>query len=749
MIALRMTRVAPALFAALLAVPLQAQDAVEVVDLEFTGNAAFEDRQLEAAIVTTATRCPSIIALPLCFFGWAEEEAFLDLQDIQSDALRLRAFYYERGYRGAEVTAATEREDGGVRVRFSITEGQPVLVTRIEVAGAPQGITRRALPLRAGQPFDLVAREAGRDTILERLRNIGYAYAQVLLGSRIPADSPFSATVTYDVVPGPIARIGAIEILGTAESSPELVRRMLTFEEGDLYQRDAILESQRNLYGLQIYRHAEVRADLDAASDTLIPVTVQLAEGPMRRVRFGGGLNTVECGNFEGRWTSRNFLGNGRRLEVRGRVGNLLVPQCERYIDALWSLDGAYDDLTGLASVDFVQPWFFGPRNTIGGGLFAERRSLPEVFVRSAVGGYVTVGRSLATGGSVTLGYRPELTELRTEGDLFFCVSFIACAYEDIQVLRDPHWLSPLTLSAVLDRTDRLLNPAAGFIVRGDLEHAAGYTLSDFAYTRLLAEGSAYRGRQGRVVVAARVRGGIAWPDQGAGGGIVRLNPQKRFFAGGSNSVRGFGAFQLGPTVLGIDAVEWLAPGDDPDTDRVEGAACPVARINDGTCSAAALADRPRVFDPRPAGGEVLLEGNLEVRFPLPVGAGKLRGAAFLDAGQVWATPGAVHLDEIVATPGIGLRYLSPVGPIRIDAGFNLAGTRSLPVLTTRVEPCTRAADPGCVGVDSAPRLWLRNTDEIVVLQDRIAYDPFTEGLDTLGGIMQRFQLHFAIGQAF
>ena len=726
---------------------LAGQSAPEIVDLQFVGARSFGDDELAAAIVTVETRCRSIFLELFCFVG--EDRAFLDEARLQADALRLRAFYYERGYRNTGVVARVEPVEGGVAVRFEITEGRPVLVHRIEVNGAPPGFSDRALPLRAREPFDLLAREIGRDTLLARLQNGGYPRAQVLLGSRIPADSPYAATVSYDVVPGAAARIGDIEILGTDESSPVLVRRMLAFAEGDAYDRSALLESQRNLYGLQIYRHAEIRADLEADPDTLVPVTIQLAEGAMRRVRIGGGLNTVECANLEGRWTSRNFLGGGRRLEVRGRVGNLLVPQCAQYLDRVWNLEEAYQNPTGLLSVDFTQPWLFGPRNNVGGGLFAERRSLPDVFVRAAVGGYVSIGRDLGRGARVTLGYRPELTELRTEGDLFFCVSFIACAYEERQMLQEPHWLSPLTLSFSVERTDALFAPSRGFVVRADLEHAGAYSGSDFAYTRLLTDASTYTGRQGGVVLAARVRAGVGWPQGNAGTGSLGMNPQKRFFAGGANSVRGFAAFRLGPTVLGIDAVEWLADVDDAGG-LVDGAGCTVERINDGSCSAAPLAGRPGAFDARPAGGEVLVEGNVEMRFPLPLSGGKLRGAAFVDVGQVWASAPLFELadlGELATTPGVGLRYLSPVGPIRVDAGFNLQGTRSLPVLTTRVEECVRGT-PGCVAVERA-RLALRNTDEIVVLDERIAYEPYTRRMDTLAGFFDRVQLHFAIGQAF
>ena len=416
----------------------------------------------------------------------------------------------------------------------------------------------------------------------------------------------------FDFEPPEDAQLVNPEDLGAEEASPRLIRRMLTFEEGDLYDRSALLRSQRNLYGLQIFRHANVNAELAAVPDSLVPIRIQVAEGDMRRARIAAGANNLECGNLEGRWTSRNFLGDGRRVTVTGRLGNLLIENCGFLVDDEYT---SYTGLTGLLSVDFNQPWFFGVRNNIGFGLFTERRNVPEVFVRSAVGGYVSVGRSLGNNTVISLSYRPELTELRTEGDLFFCVNFVGCTFEELRILQRPNWLSPVALSFNVDRTDALFTPSSGFTVRADLEHAGGYTLSDFAYTRIQAEGSTYVGRPEGVVLATRLRGGVGWAHEGDGSATLGLNPQKRFFAGGPHSVRGFDQYRLGPTVLGIDAVPALA-----DTQRVgergevtrHGAGCTAGEINAGTCDVRSLAENaPRLFDRRPVGGEVLLEGNV------------------------------------------------------------------------------------------------------------------------------------------
>lgn len=733
----------PILLLLALAAPVAAQER-EVVGLRFEGASSLAHEELAAGIITTATRCPNLLYELVCWAGIARVPAYLDPTVLESDALRIRVLYHERGFRAARVRPDTVPAGRGVRVVFRIDEGEPVRVAELALEGAPAELGRRPLPLRPGAPFDMVAYEAGRDTLLAWLRNNGFARGHVLLGYQISADAPLSARVRYDMVPGPRARFGEIRVVGNREASPDVVRRMLTFREGRLYDRSALLESQRNLYGLQIFRHAEIQPDLGSDPDTLVDVTVRVAEGYMHRVRVGAGLSNAECGQLEGRWIGRNIGGDGRRLELRGQLGNLLMDQCQE-IPVLATDYTPYEHLMGYAGVDFTQPWLLGPRNSLGAGLFMERRSVPEVFVRTATGGHVSVGRSMGTNTGLTLAFRPEWTRLSTEGDLFFCVNFVACAYEDTRVLREPHWLSPVTLTFSTDRTDQPFTPSGGYIVRADLEHAGPYTGSDFAYTRLIGEGSRYLGEPGGVILASRVRGGVVWPhgDPGA----LRVNPQKRFFAGGPNSVRGFEQYRLGPSVLGIDAVPWLVAGEDPSAGVVSGAGCSVESINDGSCDVSMLSEA--MFHRRPVGGEVLLEGNLEVRFPFPVAGGRVRGAAFLDVGQVWATPGDVALRDMVATPGIGIRYYSPVGPIRVDAGFDTQGRQRLNVLTTRAEACLFTGAPDCIKIDGPPRQTLRNSGDIVTLSQSVMYGSELRDMDSWSDFFGRFRLHFSIGQPF
>jgi hypothetical protein len=145
--------------------------------------------------------------------------------------------------------------------------------------------------------------------------------------------------------------------------------------------------------------------------------------GDIHRVRTGVGINSLDCVNAEGRWISRSFLGGARRLELRGRIANVLSEELrygELDLPCSEAGTGPFGTLNGSVNVDFVQPWFLGPRNALGVGLGFERRSVPGVFVRDSRGGYVAFTHQLSPRTSGTLAYRPALTSFVEDagGDL-------------------------------------------------------------------------------------------------------------------------------------------------------------------------------------------------------------------------------------------------------------------------------------------------------------------------------------------
>ncbi|MGH7468481.1 MAG: BamA/OMP85 family outer membrane protein [Longimicrobiales bacterium] len=727
------------------------QTTQELRSIHFAGAQAFPDVLLRAAILSNASGCKNVVldVIQACRLGVGRDPAPADTLDLQGDVFRLISFYKDRGYREARVKLETRTEANLLHATFRITEGDPVRVVTVGLSNLEQADSasqlqlRRMvgrLPLRAGDPLSKVAYQAARDTLTTRLQNLGYKNAEVFPRYRIPRDSARVAHMVFDLIPGGRMYFGAPDVRGNEKVETRVIRRMLAFRAGDVYSQEAILRSQRNLFGLDMFRTIDIRTDIDAAGDTIAPlVTVQ--EGPLTRVRTGLGVSTAEYINAEARWISRNFLGGARRVEVRGRVANVLANVLDNTFASLSLVEKAsslYNNLDYLFSVDVTQPWFFDLRNSFSGGLVGERRSIPDVFVRRSLGGYAGVTRALGPGTTLSAGYRLELTELDAEDDIF-CTSFVACEASEISILREAHWLAPLTVTLARDRSNSLFDPTRGSILRIEGEYAASASGSEFGYARLAAEGTMYREPFRGLVLATRLRPGWARSINEPGVGLG-LHPQKRFFAGGANSVRGFAQYRLGPKILKVDAHEFLlAPAPDTITGFM---GCDAQDINAGTCEVALLAvGRPGRFDPRPAGGSAALEGNVEARFRL-VGE-KLRGAAFVDFGQVWTDGGQVRLSDVLWTPGFGLRYFSAIGPIRIDLGYNTQGTERLQVLTTKL-----------CDVDVVPCSPDSIEDGVVYTRDQLRN---TRVLTSLGhvpwgfnrGLLDRLQLHFSIGQAF
>ena len=698
-----------------------AQEAIptgpEVRAVEFIGNTTFPPDSLAPAIVTTATQCRLGLFQflpPLCPLGFFLRRAELREVEVERDIARLSIWYQRRGFRDVQVSGETNiGADGRADVRFTISEGQPVLADSIAYVGAEDFVGTdllEDLPISAGDRWSTLRLDATRDTLVRRLTNRGYPYADVLRQTVFPAAEPYHAHVTFEIEPGTRASYGDIRVVGIDHLSESTILRTLPFRSGDPYRVGQLVDAQTRLFGLELVTSASITPDLSSPSDSSVSLLVQVQEGDPYRVRAGAGWRRSECVTAESRWTSRNFLGGGRVLQVRGRLANILAPSLN---DNWWCRQVGEDDftdLTWLGAVDFSQPWIFSTRNRFNASMFVERQSVPEVFIRKSFGLQLALIRAVGPQTPLTLSYRPELSSLDA-AEILLCTGFLICTRQDIGVLTSSQRLAPIGLNLTRDLSNSLLNPTSGYRLIIDLEHASRWTGSEFRYDRALVEGTWYSGLLGPAVLATRLRGG--WVGSGGGEGPTDIiPPQKRYYAGGANSVRGFAQSRLGPRVLYATTNDLLAKADATQAD------CTVSAVIDLTCDATGAR-----FDSRPTGGTRVLEGNAEVRVALGT---DFEAVGFMDFGQVWSADQQIALDALEFTPGIGLRYLSPVGPLRVDLGYNFQGDERLAVVTNRIE-----AD--------AVAPFYRATDDLAVLDNGVLFQ----------GSESRFQLHISIGQAF
>jgi outer membrane protein insertion porin family/translocation and assembly module TamA len=717
----------------------------EVTELSLKGVHHVSKSQLEQSIATRATSCKSFLLEPFCLFSRSElfqDKKFLDRTELKRDVLRIKVFYWKRGYRSATVDTSVVRRgnDKGVKVQFTINEGPPTIVRTLAIHRPEKVITakdvQRSLLLRASKPLNVIDLDSSMSLLRNRLWDEGYADAVLYDTVLVTADG-HSAEVRVTVDPQARTVVDTLTVHGNHEITSETIRNMITLEAGQVYRRRDVLESQRNLYSSNLFSRAAITAD--AVGDSGRKVDIDVTEAPFHRMRLSGGFNTVDFMQLEADFDDYSWLGGGRQLSVNGVLSNILAPQFNGtgiFQNVTGNLAGdeaaPYLRLNYEAGIDITQPWWHDARNTLGVNLFLHRRSAPAIFIDKGYGAGATFTRMVASRSPFTIGYRYELTQVNA-GNIYFCVNYGVCQPATIGALRGRQAMSPISLQIITDRTDDPLSPTQGYTARLQVEHASAFTLSDFRYNRISGEATRYIsvGDNG-AVLAGRVRLGWVRPlrssanalgQQGIGNGDI-LHPRKRFYAGGSQSVRGYGENQLGPRVLTVDpdtllahAYVYLSP-----TDSVP---CTQSTIADGACNPRNVLSED--FEPRPTGGTSLIEANIEYRFPIWK---RIGGAVFIDGAYVGeGSASEIFKGTGAITPGFGLRYQSPVGPIRIDLGIRPSLKEELPVITQSTDS------------SGAPRL--------ARLLDPKVYDPLEGSGGTFKKILRRLSLHLSIGQAF
>ncbi|PYO90182.1 MAG: hypothetical protein DMD66_03420, partial [Gemmatimonadetes bacterium] len=298
-----------------------------------------------------------------------------------------------------------------------------------------------------------------------------------------------------------------------------------------------------------------------------------------------------------------------------------------------------------------------------------------------------------------------------------FCSVFRVCDSTSHQFLRRKHGFGAATVTIVRDRVNNILDPSEGSVSTINLLHASRLIGSDSAYefNRGEFEVAKYYPIGRRSVFAWRIRGGTILPRKIQIGGqkVAYVPPDQRFYGGGPNSVRGYGRNELGPQVYVLTAL----PGDTSAAPVVDTAATRRA----GGDKVFRVADVQGVQS-RPTGGNTAIIANAELRLPSPVLPSRMRLGLFVDVGQVWERgEEVITIRDVKVTPGAGVRFTTPLGPVRIDAAYNGYATQR------------------------GPLLYQTSDTASTITQIRASYPP----LRASKTFWQKIVLQFAVGQAF
>jgi len=576
-------------------------------------------------------------------------EPFSDA-NLGADVTAIENRYRGRGFAAVKVHADPRPETSAagaaqvpVAVSLLIAEGVRTVVGTVRIEGndqVPEGSLRGALGLRPGAPyFDLQLR-ADRDAIQLQYANRGYQSATVDARPGFTPDGG-QANPVFTVREGPRVFVDHVIIAGNIRTSAATIERELQLKPGDPLSLAAEYESQRRLAALQLFRRAPQITELRHGDETKRDLLVTVEEAAPTTLDYGGGLegglrvvtgaNGLAAERFE--LAPRASVGLGRRnLFGTNQSVNLFASV------SLYPSSSSSGSTVGSGFTEYrVQATFHEPRlaNTAIDGLLAgtvEQQIRPSFnFARRSV--TAQASRRLARKVSVSGAYQIEHTQLL---DVQVVDPADQALIEQVftQVL-----LSSFSVQGAYDTRDNPVDSTRGEYVSALGQLAARAIGSEVGFAKSVFTAQAFRtlphSRGAVVAVQARLGLATAFPlavVQTEGGQTVvetvrELPEPERFFAGGEiGPIRGFALDTVGTPAT-------IAP------------------------------------DGFPIGGNAETIFNGELRVPVGRGVGVV---GFVDTGNVFAQTVDIDLGALRWAAGVGLRYKSPVGPLRVDLGFNL-----------------------------------------------------------------------------
>jgi translocation and assembly module TamA len=595
--------------------------------------------------------------------GWPFRKTVrFDPQDWDSDLRRIERFYVAHGHYDARVVEShVEETKDGVRLRVRVEEGAPVHIAEVrvewhgEVPADVRAAVEGAIPYQQGKVFREMPWDPLRETLTRVLMERGYAAAQVQGEVRVHPPS-HAAVVHLVVAPGQPYRFGSIAVTaGTGGLVPlerisAEVRREVP--EAQPFSLSALRRVQERIFAMGLFSIVRVAAGAPEPDHLTVPVLVDVRERPLRTLRAGGGLE-LDQGRNElrvlGEFAHRDFLGGFRTLRVRGAAGYAAVPD-------FWSVlrdevvEGPRHGPVARLRADLEQPRLFVPELR-GFALVEAERGLEQAY--DFLGGRTRLGTTWSAAERWTIRTSYNLEVYRLGGPALE----LGAQPQAVFGCPQPCVLSYLEERAVFDARDDPVQPRRGYFFALSLQQAGTVIGSSMDYLRLQPEARVYvpMGPAERWIVGARLQLGTLLTRGGQPAPILA-----RFFSGGASAMRGFPHHRLSPMLI-VPATEELGA-------------------------------------PVQVGGNGLVEGSVELRYLMTE---RLGVVTFADTGTVTVGPlsPSAATGALQYAVGAGLRYRSPLGPLRLDLAYRLPVGPSLPVMQLPGGNLDYPITRGCLGI--------------------------------------------------
>ena len=525
---------------------------------------------------------------------------------LNDDMKAIEDFYHNEGYLKAVVLNHDEKlndEKKRVTILITVKEGVKFTLGTVAIKGNilfDDSEMLKAFGLKKG---DLL-RKGDLDDGAHRMRMLygdkGYIYASVV-PDMVYDDDLKKVDITFQVNEGGVAYVQDVKIVGNYKTQDYVIRRELDISPGDKFEASHIVQSQKNLYNLGFFEEVNIDTEPGDTPDKMILV-FRVKERKTGSISLGGGYSSIQglVGNLK--LEDANLFGKGQHVNLDLEIGALL----------------------SSVSAGFTEPWLFNTPTSLGVNLFDTTQlwttAVPNpdgtnnFYTQTQIGGSLSLGRRLNRKWSVFGSYSLQNVHIYNIDSNFSTIG--AANY----IAPTDTTTSSITPRVVFDDRDNVFDPTTGWKHQISVEFAGGPLGFDNNFIKVIADHSHFIPLPADFVLGEHVRLGAAQGYWFPGRGYTDVPLYEKFFAGGTDTIRGYNERTIGP----------------------------------------------------PTGGNALFVLNSELKHPL---IGPLRGVAFFDAGDCWTNAWSLGESHVEFGAGVGVRLTIPgtIMDIRLDYGWPVA----------------------------------------------------------------------------
>jgi outer membrane protein insertion porin family len=562
---------------------------------------------------------------------------------VRSSQKNLTALYQSEGFSTAQVTSSVSKKDGNLTVAFHVVEGPRDIVSSLKIEGAdtfPEAkFAPNGLKLAEGKPYSQKLVESDRANIVAHYLQAGYLTSSFRQTATVASKSdPHHINVVYHIYEGPQVFTQDVLTLGRVRTQQKLINMdVATIVPGHPLTEGQLLTSESNLYNhTGVFDWAEVDPRTQITTQTKEDVLVKVHEAKRHTMTYGFGFEVVNRGGSVPSGTVA--LPN---LPPVGLPSNFTTSETTYYGPrgsfqyTLNNVRGKGESLSATAFAGrldqrvagyYIDPQFRWSKWGSTTSILVEKDEENPIYSSQVENGSYQLQRFLD----------------KKKADVFFLrysfsqTDLTRILIPELVLPQDQHVrLSTIAANFTHDTRDNPLDAHKGMLDSIELDFNDTKLGSSVDFAKLIGQAAYYRPMFHNIVWANSIRIGLAQPYQNS-----HVPLSEAFFTGGGNTLRGFPLDGAGPQ----RQVQVCSTGSSTD--------CSYIQV--------------------PSGGNEELILNTEARIPLPIKQG-LGLVVFYDGGNVFPTVGFHDFAALYSNNvGLGLRYATPVGPVRIDLGHNL-----------------------------------------------------------------------------